>query len=149
MAGGGNLVGGRRGGVTLTAGVLNLLTDLAFNLLIFFVVCASTDPSKGRKQTIPSANKDKATEQKDQSIEVLLKRDAILVSGDAVKMEEVADKIKPKLEGKSKPDDRIVVIRCKEKDVPYSMWIKVTSEVERAGGVVTLQLEEEKEITVK
>ena len=44
--------GGRRGGATQTVGVLNLLTDLAFNLLIFFVVCASTEPEKGRPQQV-------------------------------------------------------------------------------------------------
>ena len=37
-----------------------LLTDLAFNLVIFFVVCASTDPQSGRKQDIPPGAKDSA-----------------------------------------------------------------------------------------
>ncbi len=37
-----------------------LLTDLAFNLVIFFVVCASTDPESGRKQDIPSGEQGSA-----------------------------------------------------------------------------------------
>ena len=37
-----------------------MLTDLAFNLVIFFVVCASTDPESGRKQEVPSSRKEES-----------------------------------------------------------------------------------------
>ena len=36
-----------------------------------------------------------------------------------------------------------------DKDTTYGQWIRVTGEIERAGGVIVLQLEEEKEVGVR
>ena len=33
-------------------------------------------------------------------------------------------------------------------DTPYSQWIRITGLIEQAGGVITLQLEDEKRIEV-
>ncbi|OWK35639.1 hypothetical protein FRUB_08202 [Fimbriiglobus ruber] len=134
-----------------TAAVLNLLTDLAFNILIFFVVLASSEPEKGRPQKVPSANKDKATDNQPQNIEVTLTRTTVAVNGTNVPVDDVAAKLKPLLAGKTKPEDRIVVVRVApgSKDTPYQHWIRVTGQVERAGGVVTVQLEEEQTVGVK
>ena len=46
----------------------------------------------------------------------------------------------------SRPEDRIVVVKS-EDDTPYGVWIKASpARSRRAGGVITLQLEEEKEV---
>src|SRR3954451_21124544 len=73
--------GGKRGSVPQTAAVLNLLTDLAFNLLIFFVVCASTEPEKGRAQQVPSSTKDAATEQATKNLEIAVTRTTVAING--------------------------------------------------------------------
>ena len=151
MAGGASIQtgSGRRGGPGMqTAWVLNLLTDLAFNLLIFFVVCASTTPEKGRPQQVPSASKDKATEQKSQNVEVALTRTAVSINGADVPTAEFSAKLKELLAAKQKPEDRVVVVKS-AKDTPYSHWIRVTGQIEDAGGLITLQLEEEKEVGVR
>lgn len=131
-----------------TAWVLNLLTDLAFNLLIFFVVCASTAPERGRPQQMPAASKDKQTEQKGQNVEVKITRTTVSVNGTEVPMATLGDKLRESLKGKSRPEDRIVVVSS-EKDTPYSQWIRATGVIEDAGGVITLQLEEERVVGVK
>ena len=136
-----------KGGVQ-TAWVLNLLTDLAFNLLIFFVVCASISPDKGRPQQVPSASKDKATEQKNQNIEVAITRTKVSVNEADVPTAELRDKLAGLLANKTRPEDRIVVVKS-EKDTPYSQWIRVTGIIQQVGGVITLQLEEEREVGVK
>ncbi len=148
MAGGPSVGTGKRGSLPQTAAMLNLLTDLAFNLLIFFVVCASSEPEKGRPQQVPSASKDKATEQKAQNIEVALTRTTVAVNGAVLPAENLVAKLKELLAGKTKPEDRIVILKS-EKDTPYRIWIRVTSQIEDANGVVTLQLEEEKEVGVR
>lgn len=151
MAGGPNVgTGGRRGGSNAqTVGVLNLLTDLAFNLLIFFVVLSSTEPKKGRPQQVPSANKDKQTiQQKAQNPEVAMTRTSVTVNGTEVPLTKLAADLKGKLVGKARPEDRIVVLRS-SRDTPYHYWIQVTGQIEQAGGVITLQLDDEKEVTVK
>lgn len=131
-----------------TAWVLNLLTDLAFNLLIFFVVCASTAPEKGRPQQVPSASKDKGTEQKGQNVEVAIGRTTVVVNGAEVPLPELTAKLTGLLANKARPEDRIVVVKS-AKDTPYSQWIRVTERIEEAGGVITLQVEDETEVRVK
>jgi biopolymer transport protein ExbD len=130
-----------------TAWVLNLLTDLAFNLLIFFVVCASSaEDEKGRPQQMPSASKEKANpDQKPTNIEVAMTRTNVTVNGEDTPVATVAKKLKELLASKARPEDRIVVVKS-TKDTPYSHWIRVTGAVEQAGGQITLQLEEEREI---
>jgi biopolymer transport protein ExbD len=145
---GGMAVSGKRGSAQPTAAVLNLLTDLAFNLLIFFVVCASTEPDKGRAQQVPSSSKDATPEKATKNVEVVLTRTTVSVNGAEMPLTDLQAKLTELLAGKSRPEDRIVVIRS-EKDTPYHQWIKVTGLIEKAGGVITLQLEEEKEVGVK
>ena len=132
-------------GGAMAGWVMNLLTDLAFNLLIFFVVCASTAPERGRPQQMPSSSKDKQSDQKTQNVEVAIGRDDATVNGEKVASEAMVKKLKDLLASKAKPEDRIVVVKS-GKDTPYSQWIKVTGQIEQAGGVITLQLEEEKEV---
>jgi hypothetical protein len=55
--------------------------------------------------------------------------------------------MKIKLAGKVKPEDRIVVMKSSD-DTPYSRWIEITTQIEDVGGIVTLQIEEEREVTV-
>jgi len=53
--------------------------------------------------------------------------------------------MKARLRDKKSPDDRVVVVKCKP-EVPYHRWIDVTVMIEEAGGIITLQLEEEREV---
>ena len=148
MAGGPNVGGGgKRGSAAQTVGVLNLLTDLAFNLLIFFVVCASTEPEKGRPQQVPAASKEPTADQK-QNVEVKITRTTTLLNGDALLPDKFAESLTNLLAGKTRPEDRIVVVKS-DGDTPYSQWVKVTGVIEKAGGIITLQLEEEKVVGVK
>ena len=137
-------VGGSDG--ARTAWILNLLTDLAFNLLIFFVVCASSaEDEKGRPQQMPSASKEKAPEQKNTNIEVAITRTAVTVNAEDVPVASLRAKLSELLATKPRPEDKIVVVKS-AKDAPYSHWIRVTGAIEQAGGQITLQLEEEREI---
>ena len=123
-----------------------LLTDLAFNLLIFFVVCASSDPSSGRKQDIPSGSKDQAAaEQTAQNVEVSLTPTTVEVNGIVTPLTDLAAKLTPMLAGKTKPEERMVVVKSR-KDTPFSQWIRVTTLIEQAGGLVALQLEDSEEV---
>jgi biopolymer transport protein ExbD len=140
--------GGRRGQAVQTVAVLNLLTDLAFNLLIFFVVVASNETEqKGRPQQVPSANKDKAEQPKSKNVEVAMTRTTASVNGADVPLNQLTAKLTDLLKGAGRPEDRIVVVHS-AKDVPYRFWIQVTAKIENAGGVITLQLDDEKQVVV-
>ena len=121
--------------------------DIAFNLIVFFLVCASTQPDSGRKQTLPrSESQAKQTEQT-QNLEVTLDRNSVSVNTERIPLTDFPSRIKRKLQGKSKPEDRIVVVKS-SKDVPYHHWIAITGAIEAGGGIITLQLEEERNVQV-
>ena len=121
--------------------------DIAFNLIVFFLVCASIQPDSGRPQTLPSSETVEEESKQTENIEVAISRHAVIVNGDVTLKNRLFPRMKALLAGKTKPDEKVVVVKS-EADTPYSHWIFVTSAIEDAGGVVTLQLEEEREVQI-
>ena len=119
--------------------------DIAFNLLIFFLVCASTAPSKGRKQEIPRSDPQQQQTEQSQNIEVALTRTTASVNGQIKQPTEFLNDLRLLLNAKTKPEDKVVVVKS-TKDVPYDQWILYTGWIGEAGGIVTLQMEEEQTI---
>jgi len=123
--------------------------DIAFNLIVFFLVCASVQPDSGKRQDLPRGEQTRQQDQKNQNIELSLTRSRTVVTlnGDPVKSEELPGRLRRLLEGKKKPEDRVVVVKSKP-DVPYDHWIATTSVVQELGANITIQREEEKTVTV-
>jgi biopolymer transport protein ExbD len=121
--------------------------DIAFNLIVFFLVCASMQPDSGRKQTVPKAESTAEKAETVKNIEVTLTRQAVLVSGDAVNVRDLEARLRPMLANKS-AEERVVIVKSRD-DVEYAHWIDVTTRIEDAGGIITLQLEEEREVQVQ
>lgn len=119
--------------------------DIAFNLLIFFLVCASTQPDKGRKQDIPKSDPKQQQTEQVQNIEVALTRTTASINGKVTGDTDFTSGLRRLLAAKTKPEDRIVVVKS-SKDTPYDQWILYTGYIADAGGIVTLQLEEEQTV---
>ena len=56
-------------------------------------------------------------------------------------------RVRALLTGKSRPEDRVVVVKSRP-EVPYHHWITATSLIEEAGGIITIQREEEREVRI-
>ncbi|MDA0832653.1 MAG: biopolymer transporter ExbD [Planctomycetota bacterium] len=122
--------------------------DIAFNLIVFFLVCASIQPDRGFKQTIPrSETQNEQKQDEPQNIEIQLTRTAVLINGTNVPIAEFVGRLRSQLSGKTRPEDRVVIVKS-QKDTPYKHWIDVTTRIEEAGGIVTLQMEEERTVTL-
>ena len=123
--------------------------DIAFNLIVFFLVCASTQPDTGKRQDLPRSEATKQQEQKNQNIELALTRTRSVVSlnGDPVKFSELPARLRRLLQGKRLPEDRIVVVKSKP-DVPYDHWIATTTLIQELGASITIQREEERTVVV-
>lgn len=121
--------------------------DIAFNLIVFFLLCASVQPDSGVPQSIPSSETVAEQQLSTENIEVQLTKNAVAVNGDIVAVNELVGRLKTLLVGKKLPEQRVVVVKSR-KDVPYRHWIAVTSRIQQAGGIITLQLEEEQRITI-
>ncbi len=121
--------------------------DIAFNLIVFFLVCASSEPESGRKQVLPRSEQNAQVQEQLENLEVKLTRSAVIVNGEIVGLDQFDALVAGKLRDKAKPEDRIVIVKS-DKDVPYLRWIEFTSRIEDLGGTITLQLEEEREVAV-
>lgn len=125
-----------------------LMVDIAFNLLIFFVVCASNEPQDGRKQDIPGSESRTAQKaQQTENVDVSLTRTTASINGAPVRPREFTAKLKDLLKDRTRPEERIVVVKSTP-DTPYDHWIQYTGLIEAAGGVITLQMEESREVSV-
>lgn len=123
------------------------MNDIAFILIIFFLVCASVEPEDGRTQIIPSSEKNEE-QNNTQSIEVGLTPSTATIDGTPYQKEQFKGKISQILSQKETKSERIVVVKSQD-DVPYEHWIAMTEIIEKSGGIVTLLLEEEQTIIVE
>jgi biopolymer transport protein ExbD len=121
--------------------------DIAFNLIVFFLVCASVQPDSGRRQTLPRSEKENEKKTQTEQVEVHLKRSTVIVNGDVVSQRKFVPKLKALLAGKVRTEDKVVVVKSDD-DVPYHHWIKYTTLIEEAGGIITVLREEEVEVRV-
>jgi|TARA_B100000676_G_scaffold64525_1_gene63997 biopolymer transport protein ExbD len=123
-------------------------SDIAFILIVFFLVCASVEPDKGRAQTLPRSEPEKEKEKQSQTLEVELTRNAVILNGNPMTPERFSESIALKLADKARDEDKIVAVKSR-KEVAYSHWMDITGIIEDAGGVITLQLEETQTVKVE
>ena len=121
--------------------------DIAFNLIVFFLVCASVQPDSGRRQTVPRSETSSKKTPQAEHVEVLLTRTTAAINGDVVRRPQFVPRLKALLAGKAGPEDRVVVVKSKP-EVPYQHWIEYTTLIEEAGGIITVLREEEQEVRV-
>ncbi|MFT5126256.1 MAG: biopolymer transport protein ExbD [Kiritimatiellia bacterium] len=121
------------------------MSDIAFILIVFFLVCASVQPDRGRSQIIPKSEEKDDKKEQSENVEVKLSRTTAFVNGEPVPSESFLRKMQSLLAEKKKESDRVVVVKSKG-DTPYHHWIYITGMIEQAGGIITLQLEEEREV---
>ena len=123
--------------------------DIAFNLIVFFLVCVSVQPDSGREQELPRGEESEQN-QEAENLEVALSRatQRITIAGDNVALTDAPARFKRLLAGKPRPEDRVVVVKS-DQDTPYHHWITVTAMIEAQGGIITIQTEEEQQITVQ
>lgn len=114
--------------------------DVAFLLLIFFLVAASNTQDRGRELDLPGTVK--AAQQEGKNLEIALSRDAITVAGEVIDPAELEPIVRNRLKDASEPAQRVVLITSGD-GVDYQMWTDVVTAVESAGGIPSPQIEEE------
>lgn len=119
--------------------------DIAFNLIVFFLVCASVAPENGRKQSIPKSDSKTDQQQQSKNIEVSLTRGTVSINGNPLSEKVFPQQLRSQLSTRTRPEDKIVVVKS-SKDTPYDVWIRVTGYIEESGGVITIQREEERTV---
>ena len=116
--------------------------DIAFILIIFFLVCASVQPDTGRPQNIPRSEETPEKTAETKNVEISITEKTILVNWELLPLGNLKTKISQLLAGKESDSDRVILVKTAD-DATYQRWIDVTSAIESAGGIITIQMEQE------
>ncbi len=120
--------------------------DIAFILIVFFLVCASVQPDTGRPQNIPRSEETPQKESQSQNIELSLTEKTVIINGELIPFEKLKSRLSQLLAGKKSESDRVVIVKSAN-ETTYQRWIAATAAIEDVGGIVTIQMEQE-EISV-
>ena len=123
-------------------------SDIAFTLIIFFLVCAAVQPETGMSQALPKTEEKSEKRDQSQNLEVAITPSSIILNGSPLKPAEFASRIAAALNAKTREVDKIVVVKSAP-DTPYPLWLAVSQSIDEAGGILTLELESEKTIDVR
>ena len=123
-------------------------SDIAFTLIIFFLVCAAVQPETGVPQTLPKTEAKAEKRDQSQNLEVSITPSSIVLNGSPLQLPEFATRIAAELKQKSREADRIVVVKSSP-DTPYPKWMQVSQVIDNAGGILTLELESKETINVE
>jgi biopolymer transport protein ExbD len=123
-------------------------SDIAFTLIIFFLVCAAVQPETGMSQALPKTEEKSEKRDQSQNLEVSITPSSIILNGSPLKPTEFATRIAAALKAKTREADRIVVVKSAP-GTPYPLWLAVSQSIDNAGGILTLELESEKTINVR
>jgi biopolymer transport protein ExbD len=123
-------------------------SDIAFILIIFFLVCAAVQPQTGVPQNLPSTEETADKRNQSQNLEVSITPSSIVLNGSPLELPEFSRRLAAALETKTREADRIVVVKSAP-ETPYPKWIAVSRAIDRAGGILTLELETERVIKVR
>ena len=123
-------------------------SDIAFILIIFFLVCAAVQPESGIAQVLPKTEEKTDKREQSKNLEVSITRSSIVLNGSPLKLPEFAQRLAKDLSEKERDADRIVIVKSAP-DTPYLLWIEVSQIIEKAGGILTLELETDQVINVE
>ena len=103
-----------------------------------------------RQWTPPDSAQERRTareETTERKPRVGVSRDGVVLNGNPMKMERFKAEILRVLTQKKREVDKVVVLKSKP-NTPYERWIEVSDIIQKAGGIITLQLEEQRTVSV-
>ena len=112
-------------------------SDIAFLLIIFFILTTTFVKSAGEKIEIPSGSQDESKKQK--QITVVLKGDQILYGekSESITLQRFREIMKNQNFKSKKPSQRMVLLEA-HKDVVYDNYYKVVMAINNADGILAL-----------
>jgi biopolymer transport protein ExbD len=123
-------------------------SDIAFILIIFFLVCAAVQPESGIAQTLPRTEEKSDQREQSRNLEVSITPTSVVLNGSPLRLPEFSRRLTAALREKKKEADRVVTVKSSP-ETPYPLWIRVSQVIEQAGGILTLELESERVINVE
>lgn len=116
---------------------IGAFADIAFLLIIFFILTTTFVTTHGRKTDVPSGKT--STEKEQQELTVNLTKHQIQwgEKNEQITFEQFRERLAEQ-EFEDKPKEKRMVILDAKSDVPYQKYYKVMVAISNAGGVVAL-----------
>ncbi len=124
-------------------------SDIAFLLIIFFIVTTAFLRVFGDKLNVPNAEPSKSKKEQKQ-LTITVDPDNIFYGEKAnqVTLAQMRELLKDERFPKRKEKERLVTLNC-SKDVPYQRYFEVVTAISKAGGVLVLIEEDDSEAKKK
>jgi biopolymer transport protein ExbD len=121
---------------------LTSTSDVAFLLLIFFLVAASTGTDRGRKLDLPSTEKTTEPIKEATNLEITVGAETLKAGEtELADIDELKAVVRDHLADRTEPSERVVMVNTAE-EVTYQRWSDVFVAIETSGGIPVPQIEE-------
>ena len=131
----------RKRGEAILQGNLVSFTDIAFSVVLFFMVAATFAKSNAMKVELPGSESG-AVDQTQETITVQADANSVILDGAPVALPELSAAIGGKLVGRTRPEDKVVVLLTAE-DISFQRNVELMHAIRRAGGEVAIMYEEQ------
>ena len=118
---------------------LAAMSDIAFQLIIFFMVTASFVTKDALKIELPASESDTRV-QTDEMVTVQANAAVTLLDGQEVAVDRLESLLEPKLA--ARPEQERIVVLLTADDLPFQKNVDLMAAVQRAGGQVAIMMEE-------
>ena len=89
--------------------------DIAFILIVFFLICISQATETGRRQEIPKSESKKDKKLQSKNITVSLGKSTVVINGNPIPKDKVLIQLVALLKNKTRQQDRVVVVKTGKK----------------------------------
>ena len=117
------------------------MSDIAFLLIIFFMVSTTFMKEAGIKAEPPETRKGEELKDKTLGTVTIDENGETYLDGDPMPISMLGDKLKERV-ARKQSEDRLVVLKC-HKEVKSAYYIKVIEQISGAGGTLELWVEPE------
>jgi biopolymer transport protein ExbD len=116
------------------------LADIAWQIIIFFLLAATFSRHDSLNLELPGASSDRSKSAAP-TITVQASQAAVLINGQPVAFESLEGRIRKMLAGKKSENQRAVVVLAKN-DLSFQRHVDVMYAVQRAGGILVMSEEQ-------
>ena len=125
---------------SILSGNLVSFTDIAFSVVLFFMVAATFAKSHALKVELPGSESG-AVDQSQQTITVQADANQVVLDGAQTSLSDLSAALQGKLQGRTRPEDKVVVLMTAD-DISFQRNVELMHAIRSAGGEVAIMYEE-------
>ena len=125
---------------SILSGNLVSFTDIAFSVVLFFMVAATFAKSNALKVELPGSDAG-AVDQSQQTITVQADANQVVLDGAQTQLSDLSAALQVKLQGRTRPEEKVIVLMTAD-DITFQRNVDLMHAIRSAGGEVAIMYEE-------